>query len=168
MAARSPAVSLRPTEPADDGFLRRVYASTREDELLAVPWSDDQKDEFLRQQFDAQDAHYRAHYDGSSFDVVVVDEVPVGRLYVARWRDEIRIMEVALLPEQRNAGIGAALLLSLLDEGARTAKRVSIHVERHNPARRLYERLGFRAVADNGVHLLMEAQHVDERQPRLR
>src|SRR5215211_5883167 len=111
---------------------------------------------FLRRQFEAQDAHYREHYDGASFDVIEVDGEPAGRLYVARWEDEIRIMDIALLPEQRGAGIGTRLLRDLLDEGRRTGKRVSIHVEKHNRALRLYERLGFAPVADRGVYLLLE------------
>ena len=153
----SPVITLRPAGPADDAFLRRVYAGTREEELAPVPWSDDERDAFLRHQFDAQDAHYRAHYDGASFDVIELDGVPAGRLYVARWPEEIRIMDIAILPEHRGAGAGTSLLRDLLDEGARSGKRVSIHVEKHNPALRLYERLGFLPVADKGVYLLLEA-----------
>lgn len=157
MAVASPSVTLRRVEPGDDQFLRCVYASTREEELAPLPWSDDEKAAFLRQQFDAQDEHYRRHYDGASFDVIVLEGVPVGRLFVARWHDEIRIMDLALLIEHRAAGIGTSVLSQLLDEGKRARKRVSVHVEKYNPAIRLYERLGFRAVADKGVYLLMEA-----------
>jgi ribosomal protein S18 acetylase RimI-like enzyme len=123
-----------------------------------VAWGDGEKEAFLRQQFDAQDAYYREHYDGASFDVIEVDGEPAGRLYVARWEDEIRIMDIALLPEHRGAGLGTRLLRELLAEGARSGRRVSIHVEKHNRALRLYERLGFVAVADRGVHLLLEAR----------
>ena len=140
----------------DEPFLRRLYASIREDELAVVPWDEETKEAFLRQQFDAQDAHYREHYDGATYDVIEVDGEPAGRLYVARWDDEIRIMDIALLPEYRGRGIGTQLLRALLDEGARTGKRVSIHVEKHNPALMLYERLGFEPAADRGVHILME------------
>jgi ribosomal protein S18 acetylase RimI-like enzyme len=122
-----------------------------------VPWDDAQKDAFVRQQFDAQDAYYREHYDDATFDVVEVDGEPAGRLYVARWEDEIRIMDIALLPEHRGTGVGTRLLRELLAEGTRSGKRVSIHVEKQNPALRLYERLGFAAVADRGVYLLLEA-----------
>jgi GNAT superfamily N-acetyltransferase len=152
----SATVTLRPAAPDDEPLLRRIYASAREDELAPVPWSDDEKQAFLAQQFDAQAGHYREHYAGASFDVVELDGRPAGRLYVARWEDEIRVMEITLLPAHRGAGIGTRLLRDLIDEGARTGRRVSIHVERHNPARRLYERLGFLPVADLGVHLLLE------------
>ena len=148
---------LRPARAEDRDFLLRVYASTREEELRLVDWSDEQKAAFVQQQFEAQDAYYREHYDPATFDVIEVDAEPVGRLYVARWEDEIRIMDIALVPEHRGRGIGTALLRDLLDEGAGTGKRVSIHVERDNPALRLYERLGFAPIEARGVYLLLEA-----------
>ena len=150
-------ITLRPAGPGDRDFLLRVYASTREEELRLVDWSTDQKAAFLRMQFEAQDAYYREHYDPATFDVVEVDGEPAGRLYVARWEDEIRIMDIALLPQFRGHGVGARLLRGLLDEAARARRRLSIHVEKNNPALRLYERLGFAPVADRGVYLLLEA-----------
>jgi ribosomal protein S18 acetylase RimI-like enzyme len=152
------AITLRPAGSDDDALLRHVYAAIRADELALTSWADDVKDAFLRHQFDAQDAHYRDHYDGASFDVIEVDGEPVGRLYVARWADEIRIMDIALLPEHRGKGIGSTLLSELIAEGAAAGRRVSIHVERENPALRLYERLGFRQVADKGVYVLLETR----------
>jgi ribosomal protein S18 acetylase RimI-like enzyme len=157
MTTATSTLVLRPSERSDDAFLRRVYASVREAELAVVPWSDAQREAFLRQQFDAQDAYYREHYRPASFDVIELDGVPIGRLYVARWDDEVRVIDIALLPGHRGKGVGAQLLRGLLAEAAEDGKRVSIHVEKHNPALRLYERLGFVPVADAGVYLLMEA-----------
>ena len=150
-------ITLRPVSSSDRDFLLRVYASTREEELRLVDWSADQKAAFVRMQFGAQDAYYREHYHPASFDVVELDGEPVGRLYVARWEDEIRIIDIALLPAHRGRGIGTALLRGLLNEAAGAGKRLSIHVEKHNPALRLYARLGFTMVADRGVYLLLEA-----------
>ncbi len=149
--------SLRQAVPEDRDFLLRVYASTRAEEMLLVDWNDEQKDAFLRMQFEAQDTYYRENYGSATFDVIEVDGEPAGRLYVARWADEIRIIDIALLPEHRGVGIGTALLSALLDEAAEAGKRLSIHVEVNNPARRLYERLGFVVVEEQGVYLLMEA-----------
>src|SRR5215213_1975415 len=123
MTVATPRMQLRPVCENDDRFLRRLYASLREDELALVPWDEAQKDAFLRQQFDAQDTYYREHYDGASFDVIEVDGESAGRLYVARWEDEIRIMDIAVLPEYRGAGIGTRLVRELLAEGARSGKR---------------------------------------------
>ena len=150
-------IRLRPVSSSDRDFLLRVYASTREEELRPVDWSADQKEAFVRMQFEAQDAYYREHYHPATFDVVEVDGDPVGRLYVARWADEIRIIDVALLPEHRGRGIGTSVIRALLDEAAASGKRLSIHVEKHNPARRLYERLEFVESADRGLYVLMEA-----------
>jgi GNAT superfamily N-acetyltransferase len=158
LSALQSGLTLRPISSADRGFLLQVYASTREEELAQVPWTDGEKDAFVRHQFDAQDRHYREHYPTASFDVIELEGIPAGRLYVDRWVDEIRIMELSLLPEHRGAGIGTRLLRSILDEASHDGKRTSVHVEQHNPARRLYERLGFVPVAEHGVYLLLEAQ----------
>jgi ribosomal protein S18 acetylase RimI-like enzyme len=147
---------LRPAGAADRELLFAVYASTRAEELAAVPWAPGAKDAFLRQQSGAQDAHYRQHYAGAVFLVIEVSGEAVGRLYVARWPREIRIMDIALLPAHRRRGVGGAVLAELLAEADATGKVVSIHVERHNPALALYERLGFKPAADRGVYLFLE------------
>ena len=126
------------------------------EELAVVPWDDAQKDAFLRMQFDAQDAWWRENYAAASFDVIVVDGEPAGRLYVHRGPSEIRIVDIALLPEHRGNGIGTLLLDGLLAEGDGGGKSVTIHVERMNPALRLYERLGFSVAEDKGVYLFLE------------
>jgi ribosomal protein S18 acetylase RimI-like enzyme len=150
-------VRLRPARASDRALLFEVYASTRTEELAVVPWAEPTKQAFLEQQFEAQDVHYRRHYPDASFEVIEVDGEPAGRLYVDRWDEEIRIIDIALLPGFRGRGIGAALLQELIDEAAGAGKRVSIHVERENRARTLYERLGFTVVADDGgVYVLME------------
>jgi ribosomal protein S18 acetylase RimI-like enzyme len=128
----------------------------REDELRSVPWDDAQKAQFLRMQFDAQAAWYRQHYADASFDVVEVDGQPAGRLYVHRGPREIRIVDVTVLPEHRGNGIGTSLLLDLIAEADDAGKTVTIHVERLNPALRLYERLGFSLAEDKGVYLFLE------------
>jgi GNAT superfamily N-acetyltransferase len=149
-------VALRPVEPGDEQLLFRVYASGRAEELAVVPWDEEQKEAFLRAQFDAQARWYREHYGAASFDVVLVDGEPCGRLYVHRGAAEIRIVDIALLPERRGGGVGTALLSDLLAEADATGKPVTIHVERLNPALRLYERLGFSVAEDKGVYLLLE------------
>jgi ribosomal protein S18 acetylase RimI-like enzyme len=154
-----PKIELRPVMPEDEPLLRRVYSSTREEELQPVPWSAAEKAAFLDMQFDAQDRFYREQHVGQAFDVIEVDGEAAGRLYVARWPDEIRIVDIALLPEQRGRGVGTALITALLEEAARTGRKVSIHVEVSNPAARLYRRLGFRAVdAGDGVRARWEAE----------
>jgi GNAT superfamily N-acetyltransferase len=150
-----PALSLRPITPGDVPFLAAVYASTRWDELEPTGWSDEEKAIFCRRQFDAQSAHYREHYPGASFQVIERDGEAIGRLYVARWEREIRIVDISLLPEFRGTGIGTKLLGELQEEAGAAGKSLTIHVERFNRALQLYQRLGFREVEDKGVYLLM-------------
>jgi ribosomal protein S18 acetylase RimI-like enzyme len=136
-----------------------VYASTRDEELAAVPWTAEEKGMFLRMQFTAQDMHYRTHYKGAAFDVILVNDEPAGRLYVHRTPREIRVMDIAVLPEFRRRGLGERIFRDLFAEADRDGKRVTIHVEVQNAARRLYDRLGFRVVDENDpspAYVLME------------
>lgn len=149
-------LSFRPITDADLEFLARLYASTRAEELAQVPWSDEQKAAFLRSQFDLQHVWWQEHYTGARFDLVLLDGVPAGRLYVDVWPREVRIVDIALLPEHRGAGLGTRLLERVFAEADAAGLPVSIHVEMFNPARRLYTRLGFVEKETQGVYVLME------------
>lgn len=146
----------RPVVEADRPFLLELYASTRQRELDVVPWTDAQKREFIEMQFHAQDSYYRQHYPDCEFSLLLCDEQPCGRLYVDRRADEIRIVDIALLPSHRNRGIGGALMREILEEARGLKRAVRIHVERDNPAMQLYLRLGFLKVGESGVYDLME------------
>ena len=149
-------VTLRPVQDGDEAFLLRVYAGTRAEELAPVPWTSEQKAAFVAQQFAAQTVHYAQHYPCMSADVIVIDDVPAGRLLVDRRDDAILIVDISLLSEHRGRGAGSVLLREVLGEAATAGKRVVIHVEHMSRALRLYERLGFRAVGEHGVYLRME------------
>lgn len=148
--------TLRPVRPEDREFLCSVYASTRAEELAPVPWTEEQKAVFLEMQFAAQAADYGRNYPEADCSVIEVDGVPAGRLYVERRAAEIRLIDIALLPRFRRSGIGTKLLTDLIAEANGRGVPVTIHVEVFNPARRLYERLGFAPVEEHGVYLLME------------
>jgi len=150
-------LSLRPIGPEDMPFLLRLYRSTREDELaMVVDWSDEQKDWFILMQSNGQHTWYQEHYVGASFDLVLVDGVPAGRLYVHRREKEIRLVDISFLPEFRNQGLGTNLLRDLFAEAEAAAKPLTIHVEKFNPAMRLYQRLGFTCIGETGPYDLME------------
>jgi ribosomal protein S18 acetylase RimI-like enzyme len=150
-------ITFRPITPDDLPFLLRVYGSTREEEMaVVVDWTPEQKEAFVRSQFEAQHGWYQDHYQGARFDVILVDGVPAGRLYVHRRESEIRLVDITLLPAFRGGGTGSALLRDLLAEGEAAGKRVTIHVEVFNPAMRLYERLGFLPIEERGPYRLME------------
>jgi ribosomal protein S18 acetylase RimI-like enzyme len=149
-------VSFRPIERADSDFLSAVYASTRTEELALTDWDDHQKAVFLEMQFNAQHRYYQENYRSADFLIILLDDHPVGRLYIARWADEIRIVDITLLPQHRNVGIGSEILKNILAEAAAQAKPVRIHVERFNPAQTLYLRLGFVPVGEHGIYYLLE------------
>jgi ribosomal protein S18 acetylase RimI-like enzyme len=149
---------LRPAGPADAEVLYRIYASTREAELAVVPWDPAAKEAFLRLQFAAQDSSYHATFPGASYDLIVSGAGVLGRLYVDRGETAWLVIDVALLPEYRGQGIGTRLLTEVLAQACAAGKPVRLHVEQFNPARRLYDRLGFHQVADQGVYLLLERQ----------
>ena len=149
-------ISLQPLRADNEAFSLAVYSSTRTDELALLDWDEAQKDAFLRMQFTAQHKYYQNHFPEASYHIIHCDGRAVGRLYVDRRNDEIRIVDIALLPEYRNGGIGTSLLQDILDEGTKARKPVRIHVEKLNPALDWYERLGFCEVGDTGVYLLME------------
>jgi ribosomal protein S18 acetylase RimI-like enzyme len=156
MAGVKTALTFRPIVPEDEDFLYRVYASTRAEELALLDWDDAQKESFLHQQFTAQHSYYQEQFKAARFLLILGDGQPIGRLYVDRREEEIRLIDIALLPEHRGSGIGTELMNELLAEAAEAGKKVRIHVERFNPALSLYERLGFTRVEDQGVYFLME------------
>jgi ribosomal protein S18 acetylase RimI-like enzyme len=137
------------------GFLREVYASTREAELAMLPWAWDQKAAFVEMQFDAQHAHYRRHYADMQWLVVSTGGVDIGRLYLKRADDALDVVDISLLTAHRGRSLGSTILRDILSEAAATDRYVSLHVEKFNPALRLYRRLGFVTVEDRGVYDLM-------------
>ena len=151
-------ISFRPIRDEDREFLLRLYASTRADELAQVDWTEEEKDRFLEFQFSAQHGYYQEQFPDARFDLVLVDGAAAGRLYVDRREDEIRLIDIALLPGFRRRGIGARLMNRVLAEGREAGLPVQIHVEQNNPAMRLYDRLGFQRVEEQGVYYLMRWQ----------
>jgi ribosomal protein S18 acetylase RimI-like enzyme len=147
---------LRPATEEDREFLLELYASSRSDELALVDWDDATKRTFIDHQFSAQDEHYRTNYPGATLDLIEVDGERAGRLYVHRGEKDIRIMDIAVVPGFRGRGIGTGLIEELIAEARSSGRSVSIHVEMQNPARGLYERLGFEPVGEHGVYVLME------------
>jgi RimJ/RimL family protein N-acetyltransferase len=153
-------ITLRPVSADDYDFLVALYGSTRAEEMALVPWTTEQQETFIRSQFAAQQDHYAQKYPTASHDIIVCDDRPVGRLYVARLDHEIRIIDITLLPAERNAGIGSHLLRQLLDEANGSGKVTRIYVEEFNPSLRLFERLGFSPTEQHGIHLLLQSREV--------
>ena len=150
-------VTTRLRRPADAALLRRIYASTRTEEMARLPWSAAEKQRFLQMQFEAQDRAYRENHPDAACAILLVAGRAAGRLYLHETAEACHIVDISLLPEYRGRGIGAAILREVLRQAAAAGRRVTLHVEAPNPARRLYERLGFRLTsAVNATYLGME------------
>jgi ribosomal protein S18 acetylase RimI-like enzyme len=147
-------IDFRPITDEDTEFLYHLYASTREDEMAKTGWNDQQKEGFLRMQFNLQHTQYLQNYKNASFEIILLDKIPIGRLYVDRRTNEIRIIDLSLLTEYRSQGIGSKILKDLIAEANEKNLPLNLHVIQNNPAIRLYERLGFNKVGESGFHFL--------------
>ena len=150
-------VQLRPVTDADQEFLVGVYASTRADELAQVNWDDSQKDAFIRWQYAMQKQEYDARYPNARYELILVDDQPAGRIWVGSDDTQIRLLDIALLTEFQNRGVGAYLVQQLIDEAKRAQKPLRHMVFMLNDnAFRFYERLGFTTIEDVGAYKHME------------
>ena len=149
-------IELKDMTEEDLPFLKEVYSDTRRTELLQTGWSEEVKKVFLKMQFDAQHKHYQKTYKNASYQLIHCEGIPVGRLYIDRAENEIRMIDIAILESHQKKGIGSALINSLLKEAEQADKTLSIHVEANNPAMRLYLRLGFKKISETGVYHFME------------
>jgi GNAT superfamily N-acetyltransferase len=159
-------VVLRDERDDDVAFLEALYASTRADELAAVPWDGAQKQGFLAHQFALQREQYRQHYGGAEWLLIERDGERCGRLYAKRSSGEVRLMDIALLPTLRGSGLGTRITRTLLDWADALALPVTLHVEPFNPAYRMYRRFGFAWQRSTGVYHFLRrepgARDVDE------
>lgn len=159
-------LELRAAAPVDKAAIACLYASTREQELQQVPWNGEQKRAFTDWQSEQQERHYDEHYPG--FERLLIHDrrqdregdaqaLPIGRLYI-NTTSEVRLMEITLLPPHRNQGIGSVIMDQILRYAESLALPISLHVEPFNPARRMYERLGFTTVETRGLYEFMIRQ----------
>lgn len=148
-------LNLVPATRDDEPFLFEVYASTRAEEMQLVPWDKTQRDAFLRMQFSAQCSSYSGQFPAADYSLIRLDGKPAGRLIVDRSGPDLLLIDIALLPEFRGAGVGLRLMEQLIEEAVKTQKAIKLHVEKFNRALRFYERLGFKAIADAGIYLEM-------------
>jgi len=150
-------VQLRPVLESDNEFLLSVYASTREEELNQAEWAEGQKEAFLRWQLDLQRREYEARFPDAAYDVILVDQQPAGRIWVGADDEQVRLLDIAVLPQFQNRGVGTELVRRLIKEAAKQGKvlRHMVFVLNNN-AERFYERLGFKRIEDFGAYKHME------------
>ena len=152
----TPLFNLRPVQAEDEPFLLQLFASARAEEIAQVAWDETQKQAFLQMQFAAQQNHYSAYFPEAVHSLILVDQVPVGQIYLDRRAAEIRILDLTLLPSARGRGLGTHLLQELIKEAKSTHKTLSLYVESFNRSLGLFARLGFVKAGENGFSHLLE------------
>src|SRR5260221_2911406 len=148
--------TLRPATPDDESLQLALYASTRED-LVLLDWDENQKRALIEMQYQAQQSRYRQGYPEAANSIILIDDRPVGRMIVDRNERAIALVDIAILPAHRQNGIGTSLVRGLVDEGTASGRPVKLHVLKSNPAHKLYLRLGFSVVGEDGSYLEMKS-----------
>jgi ribosomal protein S18 acetylase RimI-like enzyme len=149
-------IELRPEEKKDDVFIEALYRSTREAELNFTDWTEEQKKTFVMMQSMAQLAEYKIKYPGAAFRVIIYKKKDVGRFYTWENENEVRLIDITLVPQFRGKGIGSFLLHELIKKSAKDQKKITLHVDPVNPALQLYLRSGFVHIKNNGRYYYME------------
>jgi ribosomal protein S18 acetylase RimI-like enzyme len=144
--------ALRPAQPADTDFEHVLYASTRDD---LRPLGPEVFDGLVGMHFRAQSMSIRLDHPQAERKIVMVQDAPVGRLIIDASANHIEVIDVALLPEYRNCGLGTSVLQSVLAQADRVGWAIRLHVEKQSRAVRLYERLGFVICGDVGMYFAM-------------
>ena len=147
---------MRPASPSDNDFLLHVYARTRQGEMASWGWGTAQQSSFVRMQYDARKHGYDASYPSSETSVISIGDVPAGSIIIFRSSSEIRLVDIALLPEFRSRGIGGVVIRMLISEADDTGSALRLSVLRSNQARHLYERLGFIVKGGDEMYCEME------------
>lgn len=154
---RGGTLSLRPVTPDDDAFLLSVYGNTRAEELDQAHWAEGQREAFLKWQFEMQRSQYDARFPDADYFVILIDDQPAGRIWIGQDAEQIRLLDIAILPAFQNRGAGTILLRKLIDEAKVSGKRLRHMVfVLNNNAHRFYERLGFVEIEDMGGYKHME------------
>ena len=149
-------IEMRQATADDAELLMSLFASSRGFDLDALGWDRASQQQFFAQQLDAQRRSYEIRYPTSTDAIVMSDGVAIGRILVDRSGDAIVLVDVCLVPVARGRGIGTQLLADLQTEAERLGRKVNLQVATGNPAQRVYERLGFTVVGENGMHHAME------------
>lgn len=150
-------ICFRPIRRKKDiPFLCKVYKSTRMDEFNGVGWSERELDSFLTSQFEFQHKFYQQNWPNANYEIILEGGNRIGRIYHDTREDEIRVIDIALLPEYRGKGIGGQIMKDIIAKARSLGKTVRIHVEKLNSAMSLYKRLGFKQIGGTEVYDLME------------
>jgi ribosomal protein S18 acetylase RimI-like enzyme len=158
-----PERSARAATPDDEDFLWLLYVSTRASEVEQFGWPPQQQEAFLRMQYRARRGSYRASFPQAEYRILLENGVPVGAMIVARGSQEIRLVDIAFLPEHRNRGYGGREIADLIRQAGILSVPFRLSVRLGNPALRLYTRLGLVSKRAGDMYIEMEYTPARER-----
>lgn len=148
-------LGLRPTTAEDTPFLKSLFASTRLDEMALLAYDSNLQEVFVTMQFNAQTSQYDMNYPQADHSLILWNDAPIGRFLVNKGPKEFTLVDISLLPAHRGSGIGTYLLQRLLNEATEAGKPIKLNVWQSNPAKKLYERMGFSATDEAGIYCEM-------------
>lgn len=134
----------------------QLYCNIRADEFSSWPMPEEQKSFLMQMQYNMQKQQYDQQLSYRRYDVIWHDEQRIGRFIVDRQEDGWRIIDISILPSMQNQGIGSRLITDLQNEAKLQNKKVALSVLLTNPAKSLYERLGFKEYRRDEVYMGME------------
>lgn len=137
--------TVRQATEADYAFLFHLYQASMKD-YVTQTWGWDEA---------AQQILFRERFEPTHVQIVVVDGRAVGALSVQQQPDTLVLANLQILPEAQKQGLGAAIIKMLLCQARELGVSVSLQVLKVNPARKLYERLGFTVIGETDTHYLM-------------
>jgi ribosomal protein S18 acetylase RimI-like enzyme len=146
-------VLTRPSTPADDALLFELYSRSRADEFALMPLPPEQLQFLARMQFDSQHSSYRMMYPGTAPEIVLKDSAPAGIFWIAVLENEIRIVDIAIVPECRRMGIATALYEGAMSLARQSRKPVRASVVRFNSRSvEFHRKLGFVFTEDDEIY----------------
>jgi len=151
-------VELKPITKDDEPFLYEVYVSTRRKEIDSWGWSVEQIQHFLEMQWCAQQTSYRQQFPDASHCIILSDDKYVGRLLTENLPEHHHLIDISILPSFQGNGLGTYLITQLQQKAKEENKPVILQVFQTNPARDLYERLGFQVMSADEIYLKMRWQ----------
>lgn len=149
-------IELRTVDlPEEEGFLQNLYGTTRDD-IIHLPFDEAGKQAFILQQYAARKKHYDEYYAGAEDYIILYDGKQAGRYMIEFNPHDIRLVDIAVLPEYRDHGIGGAIIEETKKIAAETGRPFTLHAIQDSPALRLYERLGFKVIDETGIYNKLE------------
>jgi GNAT superfamily N-acetyltransferase len=149
-------IATRSVKPEDQSFLVELYKSSRGDDLRGLGWDEQRISEFLDMQYEAQQNFYDSDYRDATDELILLQEKPIGRLLIESRPHEIRCIDLGLLPEYRERGLGTEIIQKLQEKAKREKKPLRLQVIRFSRAVNLFDRLGFVRTSETGTHFQME------------